>query len=423
MNEQPRRSVIVEDEPILTNGANGGPNGQAPRRRRGWLWVLLLILAGAAAYRFWPRGGAPQPATDTAPPASSGRHGFGGVTPVVAVKATKGDIGVYITDPGAVVPVYTVTVASQISGYLQKVLYKEGDMVHQGDPLAEIDPRPYQVQLETAQAALARDQASLNNARVDLQRYQTLVPLRAVPEQTLATQQALVMSDEGTVQTDQAQIDSAKLNLTYCHVTSPITGRVGLRLIDPGNYVQPSSSLVVITQLQPITVVFPIAEDQLDPVIERWRAGQHLQVVAFDRNMKKLATGTLTTIDNQIDPTTGTVKLRANFQNADNMLFPNQFVNAQLLVQEKRGVTLVPTAAVQRNSQRTYVWLVKPDSTVTVRQIKEGTTEGSETEVESGLSPGDEVVMTGVDRLQEGGKVRATFETSETSGSASGGGS
>ncbi|HXJ94923.1 MAG TPA: efflux RND transporter periplasmic adaptor subunit [Terriglobia bacterium] len=418
MSEQPRRSVILEDEPLLTNGRNGGPNGQAPRRRRGWLWVLLLILAAAAAYRFWPRGGAPQPATSAAPPASSGRHGFGGITPVVAVKATKGDIGVYITDPGAVVPVYTVTVASQISGYLMKVLYKEGDMVHQGDPLAEIDPRPYQVQLETAQAALARDQANLNNARVDLQRYQTLVPLRAVPEQTLATQQALVKSDEGTVQTDQAQIDSAKLNLAYCHITAPITGRVGLRLVDPGNYVQPSNGLVVITQLQPITVVFPIAEDQLEPVIGRWRAGQHLQVVAFDRNMNKLATGTLSTIDNQIDPTTGTVKLRATFGNTDNSLFPNQFVNARLLVEEKRNVTLVPTAVVQRNNQQTYVWLVKPDSTVTVRQIKEGTSEGSQTEVASGLSPGEVVVMTGVDRLQEGAKVHPTFETS-----ASGGGS
>jgi len=414
MSEEPRRTVIVEDEPSLTNG---GLNGPAPRRRRGWLWVLLLILAAAAAYRFWPRGGA-QPATSTAPTAAGGRRGFGGITPVVAVRATRGDIGVYITDPGAVVPVYTVTVASQISGYLVQVLYKEGQIVHQGEALAEIDPRPYQVQLETAQAALARDTANLDNARVDLKRYQTLLPLRAVPEQTVATQQALVKSDEGTLQTDQAQIDSAKLNLTYCHIAAPITGRVGLRLIDPGNYVQPSNSLVVITQLQPITAVFPIAEDQLPPVIERWRAGQHLQVVASDRNMKKLATGTLTTIDNQIDPTTGTVKLRATFPNTDNMLFPNQFVNAQLLVEEKHGITLVPTAAVQRNSQSTYVWLVKPDSTVTVRQIKEGTTEGNETEVSSGLNPGDVVVMTGVDRLQEGSKVHPTFETPQAEAGA-----
>jgi len=423
MSEQPHRSVIVEDEPTLTNG---GPGGHTPPRRRGWLWIVILILAAAAAYRFWPRGSAQPSATTTAAaPAAGGRRGFGGITPVVAVKATKGNIGVYITDPGAVVPVYTVTVASQISGYLVKVLYKEGDMVHQGEALAEIDPRPYQVQLETAQAALARDEANLSNARVDLQRYQTLVPLRAVPQQQLATQQALVKSDEGTVQTDQAQIDSAKLNLTYCHITAPITGRVGLRLLDPGNYVQPSNSLVIITQLQPITVVFPISETQLDPVLARWRLGQRLQVTALDSSMKKLAAGTLTTIDNQIDPTTGTVKLRATFQNTDTLLFPNQFVNARLLVEEKQGVTLVPTAAVQRNSQQTYVWLVKPDSTVTVRQIEEGTTEGTQTEVTSGLSPGEVVVMTGVDRLQEGTKVRPTFETSarppaETSASRGG---
>lgn len=419
MNEQPLRTVIVEDEPSL---ANGGPNGQKPRPRRGWLWVVILILAAAAAYRFWPKG-SPQPSSGTAPSGAGGRRGAGGITPVVAVKTTKGNIGVYITDPGGVVPVHTVTVMSQISGYLMSVLYQEGDMVHQGQALAEIDPRPYQVQLETAQAALARDQANLDNARVDLKRYQTLVPLRAVPEQQLATQQALVKSDEGTVQTDQAQIDAAKLNLVYCHIAAPIGGRVGLRLVDPGNYVQPSNGLVVITQLQPITVVFPIAEDQLDPVIQRWRAGQHLQVVAFDRNMKKLATGTLTTIDNQIDPTTGTVKLRATFPNTDNALFPNQFVNARLLVEEKRGVTLVPMAAIQRNSQQTYVWLVKPDSTVTVRQIKEGTTEDNQSEVTSGLNPGDVVVMTGVDRLQEGAKVRTTFEAStsgETSGSGGG---
>jgi membrane fusion protein, multidrug efflux system len=329
----------------------------------------------------------------------------------VAVKATKGDIGVYITDPGGVAPVYTVTVQSQISGYLMKVLYKEGDMVHQGDPLAEIDPRPYQVMLEQAQAALARDQANLDNARVDLKRYQTLVPVRAVPEQTLATQEALVKSDEGTVQTDQAQIDSAKLDLVYCHITAPITGRVGLRLIDPGNYVQTSSALVVVTQLQPITVVFPIAEDQLPAVIKKWRAGQRLRVDAYDRTLTtKIATGSLSTLDNQIDPTTGTVKLRATFENKDNSLFPNQFVNARLLVEEKHGITLVPTAAIQRNNQQTYVWLVKPDSTVTVRQIKLGTTEGDQSEVTSGLEPGDTVVMTGVDRLQEGSKVNAQIE-------------
>ena len=404
--DSPHVITAVEETPEIPSDLQS-PNGR-PRRRR-WIWVLILVVAAALAYRYWPRGGAPA-STGAAPSAGAGRRGAGGVPPVVAVKATTGNIGVYIVDPGAVAPVYTVTVQSQISGYLMKVLYKEGDMVQQGQALAEIDPRPYQVQLEAAQAALARDEASLANARVDLKRYQTLVPERAAPEQQLATQEATVRSDEATVQSDQAQIDTAKLNLTYCHITAPITGRVGLRLVDPGNYVQTSTSLVVITQLQPITAVFPIAEDQLPAVITKWRAGQRLSVEAFDRNMKKLATGSLSTIDNQIDPTTGTVKLRAIFQNKDNALFPNQFVNARLLVEEKRGVTLLPTAAIQRNNLQTYVWLVKPDSTVTVRQVKVGTTEGDQAEIASGLAPGDTVVMTGVDRLQEGSKVNAQIE-------------
>ena len=403
----PRVATVIEDAPEASRDSPG-PNGRHPGRR--WVWLLILILiAAAVAYRFWPRAGAQAPATTVAS-GSAGRRAAGGITPVVAVKAAKGDIGVYIVDPGSVAPVYTVTVMSQISGYLMKVLYKEGDLVQKGDPLAEIDPRPYQVQLESAQATLARDEANLGNARVDLKRYETLVPQRAVPEQQFATQQALVKSDEATVQTDQAQIDSAKLNLAYCQITAPITGRAGLRLVDPGNYVQTSNSLVVITQLEPITAVFPIAEDQLPTVMKKWRAGERLNVEALDRNMKRLASGSLSTIDNQIDPTTGTVKLRATFANKDNALFPNQFVNARLLVEEKHGVTLLPTAAIQRNNQQTYVWFVKPDSTVSVREVKLGTTEGDESEITSGLSPGDAAVMTGVDRLQEGSKVNAQLE-------------
>ena len=211
------------------------------------------------------------------------------------------------------------------------------------------------------------------------------------------------------MQTDQAQIDTAKLDLVYCHITAPITGRVGLRLVDPGNYVtaNDATGLVVITQVQPISVIFTLPEDQLPAILAKMRAGARLKVEAFDREMKtKIAQGWLATMDNQIDPTTGTVKLRANFDNRDGSLFPNQFVNARLLVEEKQGVTLIPTAAVQRNSQTTYVYLVKPDSSVTVRTITIGTTEGDETEVTSGLVPGDQVVMTGVDKLQEGSKVR-----------------
>jgi multidrug efflux system membrane fusion protein len=367
---------------------------------------LALAVLAFGAYRVHKGMVAPQAANTSAAGGASGRN-FGAV-PVVAVQATKGDIGVYFTGLGAVTPVYTVTIQSQIAGYLMQVLYKEGQIVQKGDPLVEIDPRPYQVMMENAQAGLLRDQANLDNAQVDLKRYQTLVPLRAVPEQQLATQEALVKSDEGIVKTDQAQIDTAKLDLVYCHITAPITGRVGLRLVDPGNYETPgqATGLVVITQIQPITVVFTLPEDQLPAIVKQMRAGARLTVEAYDRGMTKIAQGWLETIDNQIDPTTGTVKLRANFDNRDGALFPNEFINAKLLVQEKRGVTLIPTAAVQRNSQRTYVFFVKSDSTVTVQTITVGTTEGDDTEVTSGLKPGDFVVMTGVDRLQEGTKVR-----------------
>jgi multidrug efflux system membrane fusion protein len=350
---------------------------------------------------------APQAANVTAP-ASRPARDYGAV-PVVAAQARKGDIGVYFTGLGAVTPIHTVAVKSQIAGYLMQVLYKEGQLVQKGDPLAEIDSRPYQVMLENAEAGLLRDQANLDNAKVDLKRYQTLVPLHAVPEQQLATQEALVKADEGIVKADQAQIDTAKLDLVYCHITAPITGRVGLRLVDPGNYVTPTDAtgLVVITQIEPISVIFTLPEDQLPAIVKQMDAGARLRVEAYDREMKtKIAQGWLETIDNQIDPTTGTVKLRANFDNRDGALFPNQFVNAKLLVEEKNGVTLIPTAAVQRNSQQTYVFLVKPDSTVTVKTITIGTTEGDESEVTAGLAPGDAVVMTGVDRLQEGTKVR-----------------
>jgi multidrug efflux system membrane fusion protein len=368
---------------------------------------LALAVLAFGAYRVHKGMVVPQ-AANTNPAGGAPGRNFGAV-PVVAVPAVKGDIGVYFPGLGIVTPIHTVSVRSQIAGYLMQVLYKEGQLVNKGDPLAEIDPRPYQVMLENAEAGLARDQATLDNAKVDLQRYQTLVPLRAVPEQQLATQTSLVKSTEGVVKADQAQIDTAKLDLVYCHITAPITGRVGLRLVDPGNYVTPTDAtgLVVITQIEPISVIFPLPEDQLPVVMERERAGARLQVEAYDRaNTKKMATGWLDTVDNQIDPTTGTVKLRANFDNRDGALFPNQFVNAKLLVQEKRGVTLIPTAAVQRNSQRTYVFLVKPDSTATIQTITIGTSEGDESEVTSGLKPGDEVVMTGVDRLQEGTKVR-----------------
>jgi len=331
-------------------------------------------------------------------------------TPVTAATAHKGDIGVYFTGLGAVTPLYTVTVTSRVDGQLMNVYYKEGQTVRKGELLAEIDPRPFEVQLKQAEGQLIKDQATLQNARVDLARYQELIKRNAVAEQQLATQQATVVQDEGIVKTDQALIDSARLNLVYSRITSPITGRVGLRLVDPGNIVLAAGNtpLMVLTQIEPISVIFTIAEDQVPVVVKRFRAGQRLQVDAYDRDLKKkLSQGYLLTVDNQIDQTTGTLKLRAIFDNKDDALFPNQFVNARLLVEEKHGVTLVPTAAIQRNSQKTFVYLVKPDQTVTVRDVTLGTTEGDEAEVVSGLVPGDVAVTTGVDKLQEGTKVNA----------------
>lgn len=382
---------------------------ESPRRsRKRWLWVVAAAaLAAVVIYAFRAKPSGPASADANAQIAGRGaRNGF--AIPVVAAKARKGDIGVYFSGLGTVTPIYTVTVKSRVDGQLMKVTYKEGDTVHQGDLLAEIDPRPFEVQLMQAQGQLAKDQAALDNSRIDLNRYQTLVTHSAIPEQQLATQKALVEQYEGSLKSDQAAISSAQLSLTYCHITAPITGRVGLRLVDPGNIVHASdqNGLLVITQIQPISVIFTIAEDQVPTVLQKLRAGQRLKVEAYDRDMKsELAQGSLTTLDNQIDQTTGTLKLRATFSNTNNALFPNQFVNARLLVEEKQGVTLVPSAVIQRNAQMSYVYLVKPDSSVTIHPVTVGTTEGDQTEVTLGLAPGDVAVMTGVDKLQEGSKV------------------
>lgn len=375
-----------------------------------WVWLLILVVLAVGAYFYFSRTRAQQQGTTaTSSPAAQGRRGRTGVPPVVAVKAFRGDISLYYTGLGAVTPIFTVTVKSRVDGQLMQVLYKEGQRVKEGDPLVEIDPRPYQAALTQYQGALLRDQAALQNAKVDLARYQQLIGRKAIPEQTVATQQALVAQDEGTVKADEGQIEAAKLNLAYCHITAPITGRLGLRLVDPGNYVAASAAtpLAVITQEDPISVIFTLPEDQLSQVVQRFYHGARLTVDAYDREMnQKIAAGVLSTIDNQIDQTTGTVKLRATFNNSGGRLFPNQFVNAKLLVQEKRGVVLLPNSAIQHNSQTTYVYLIKSDSTVTVRPIKMGAADADNTEITSGLEPNDVVVMTGVDKLQEGSKVQ-----------------
>jgi multidrug efflux system membrane fusion protein len=258
-----------------------------------------------------------------------------------------------------------------------------------------------------------KDQAALQNAQIDIQRYETLLAHNAIAQQIVATQRATLAQDKGAVKIDEGIIANAKLNIAYCHITAPISGRVGLRLVDPGNIVHAADAngLLVITQVQPITVIFTVPEDQLPPVLKRFRAGEHLRIDAFERdNTTSVGSGELTTIDNQIDQTTGTVKLRGTFLNKDDALFPNQFVNARLLIEEKRGVVLVPNAAVQRNGATTFVYLVKPDQTITVRNVKVGTSNENETEIVTGITPGDEVVTTGVDKLQEGSKVNVQLQ-------------
>jgi multidrug efflux system membrane fusion protein len=398
--------IAAPTAPAATPELNGGGGKVVTPKssRRLWPWVLiaLLVVLGIAAYFLWPRIKARETAAaaakTAAPPA----------VPVVTATARRGDIGVYYTGLGAITPLATVTIHTRVDGQLMSVRYKEGDMVNQGDLLVEIDDKPYQAALTQAEGQLVRDQALLENAKIDLARYQTLVPLKAIPEQQLATQQALVHQDEGVVKLDEGQIDAAKVNIGYTKISAPVGGRIGLRLVDAGNIVHAADTagLLVITQMDPISVIFTISEDQLQVVLQKIAAGQKLEVDAYDRDSKnKLSQGSLTTLDNQIDPTTGTLKLRATFDNAKGTLYPNQFINARLLVQEKHGVTLVSTAAIQRNAQATYVYVVKPDSTVTVRQITLGTTEGDDSEVTAGLMPGEVVVMTGVDKLQEGTKV------------------
>ncbi len=413
--EQPQALLAPPPEraPEPPKSASPPPPSKPSPRRRWWVYALALILLALLAFFLFRGHGSSK--TQAGKSGKGGRGGAPVATPVVAVQAVKGNIGVYITGLGAITPIYTVTVKSRVDGQLMKVLFKEGDLVQQGDPLVEIDPRPYEAVVIQTTGQLTRDQALLANARVDLTRYTTLVAQDAVPEQQLATQRALVTQYEGTVTNDQGLLKAAELNVTYCHITAPITGIVGLRLVDPGNIVHASDSngMLVITQIQPISVIFTIGEDQLSPILQKMRSGVRLTVDAWDReDTKKIATGTLATLDNQIDQTTGTLKLRAIFPNENRELFPNQFVNAHLLQQEKTGVTLLESAAIQRNTNNTYVYLIKPDNTVTVRNVTLGTTAGDQSEITSGLMPGDKVVMTGVDKLQEGSKVIATMNPS-----------
>ena len=366
------------------------------------LVVIAVLLAFALlAWLLTPKGGTKAP--------SGGRFAGGGPMPVVTATVRSGDMPITLIGLGAVTPLATVTVQSQISGQIMHISFKEGQTVKAGDPLILIDPRPYQVALEQAEGrARARTRALLANARIDLARYQTLWSQDSIAEQQLATQKSLVAQDEGNVKTDQGQIDAARLNLSYCHIVSPIGGRVGLQQVNVGNYVTPNApnGLVVITQLQPISVVFTLPEDQIPPLLAQLHAGRTLPTTAWDRgNTHQLASGTLQSVDSQIDPTTGTIRLKALFANTDESLFPQQFVNTVLLLDTLHGATLAPQAAIQRGAPGTYVYVVNTNQTVSVDKVTLGPGDSTNISITQGLKPGEIVVVDGADKLKDGAKV------------------
>ncbi|WP_419727830.1 efflux RND transporter periplasmic adaptor subunit [Lichenicola sp.] len=370
--------------------------------------VVLLLVAAVVAWRMFGSGKVPHPGQQAAGGSKAGAHGPGGAPTSVSVATIgTGNIRVTLSGLGAVTPLDTVTVVTQINGQLQSLGFEEGQLVHKGQFLAQIDPRPYLVALEQAQGTLAHDEGLLAQARADSARYQLLNRQNSIAVQQAQDELFLIKQYEGTVIADQAAIDSAKLNLVYCHIVSPVTGRVGIRLVDPGNYVQTTNTggLFVVTQLQPISVLFTLPEDDIPQVQEQMAKGV-LPVTAYDRSdAKALATGTLAAVDTQIDNTTGTVELRATFPNPDNTLFPQQFVNAHLLLQTLSGVVVAPQAAVQHGAPGDFVYLVKPDNTVAVQVVKTGPSEGGLIQITDGLKAGDKVATDGLDRLRNGGKI------------------
>jgi len=394
---------INREAPSLAESLRDSNTRAAWQRRlathRSWLVIVAALLAIALlAWLLTPKAGH----------APAGRFAGGGPMPVVAATAQIGDMPITLIGLGTVTPLATVTVQSQISGQIMKISFKEGDHVKTGAPLILIDPRPYQVALEQAQGALVRDKALLANARVDLERYRTLFAQDSIAEQQLATQKSLVAQNEGTVKTDQAQIDAAKLNLAYCHIVSPIDGKVGLQQVNVGNFVTPSepNGLVVITQLQPITVVFTVPQQELPALQKQFHSGATLPVSAYDSsNTYLLASGTLQAIDSQIDTTTGTIRLKAKFANTDETLFPQQFVNVVLLLDTLHGATLIPQAGVQRGAPGTFVYVINSDQTVSVRKITLGPGDATNVAITQGLKPGDTVVVDGADKLRDGAKV------------------
>jgi len=385
-------------------------------RRRRWQWLLGLVAVGLAGYAVLARESEGQ---------SAGGKASGPAVravPVLGTAAATRDVGVYLTGLGTVTALSTVTVRTRVDGQLNEVAFREGQLVHKGDLLAQIDPRPFQVQLVQAEGQKAKDEAALKDAQLDLQRYQVLVQQDSIPRQQLDAQVATVHQLEATLKTDQGQIEAAKLNLVYSRIAAPISGVVGLRLVDPGNIVHATDAngLVVVAQLQPIAVVFTIPADQLPQVLPQIRAGRQLVVEAYDRDLKnKLATGSVLAVDNQIDQSTGTIRLKGVFPNQDSALFPNQFVNARLLVDTLRATVTVPSAAIQRSPQSTFVYVVKPDSTVELRNVEVQLTEGDQASIRRGVSPGEVVVVDGTDKLEPGARVALSMTGASNRGQGS----
>ncbi|WP_175889646.1 MdtA/MuxA family multidrug efflux RND transporter periplasmic adaptor subunit [Burkholderia cepacia] len=407
-----------EQKPTPPSNDPASPAARRPRRTLMAGALAVVVIGGLLWWHPWnrtPAAGSAATGAGASAAGGGGHRGRGGPAamanipqPVQVATATQGEMPIVLSALGTVTPLANVTVKTQLSGYLQSVSFQEGQIVRKGDVLAQIDPRPYQVSLENAEGTHARDSALLATARLDLKRYQTLLSQDSIASQTVDTQASLVKQYEGAVKTDQAAIDSAKLNLTYARITAPVSGRVGLRQVDPGNYVTPgdTNGIVVITQLQPMSVIFTTSEDNLPQILKQVNAGQKLSVTAYNRNNTvPLETGSLATLDNQIDTSTGTVKLRANFDNKEGMLFPNQFVNTRLLVDVMRNATIVPTSAVLTGSIGQFVYVVKPDNTVTVRKVTVGPVDGERTSIVSGVSLGERVVTDGSDRLREGAKI------------------
>jgi multidrug efflux system membrane fusion protein len=376
--------------------------------------ILVLAVGGLTYYR------KQQAAAEAAKAKAAAAHRS---VPITTDTVRQGPIGVYINALGTVTPVYTATITSRVDGQIVSVNYREGQMVRKGDVLIQVDPRPYQAALMQAQGTLAHDEALLGESRIDLDRYQLAFNRNAIAKQLLDDQTQTVKQNEGSVKNDQGTVASATTNVDYATIKAPIDGRVGLRLLDPGNIVIAGSTtpLVVITQLQPITVIFSVAEDYLPQIQKQMRVGNKMSVEAFDRAQQtKLSTGSLLTLDNQVDTTTGTVKLKAIFPNQDLMLFPNQFVNTRLLVDTEQNASLAPTAAIQRNAQGTFVYVIKPDQTAAMQNVTVGTTDGSVAAVQ-GLQPGQVIAITGFDKLQDGAKVSISNASSGTNANSGAG--